>query len=78
MMKKNTKNQKPEFTLFHLIIFGIFIVSLAIRIYGAYSINLTNPEAEVLLSLSKIKDIGISDLFLWTGNKNITVFWGKQ
>ena len=60
MMNKNTNNRKPEFTLFHLIIFGIFIVSLAIRVYGAYSIRLTNAESEFLLSLARYKRIGIN------------------
>ena len=62
-MKKNTTNPKPEFTLFHLVIIGIFIVSLAIRVYGAYSIKFTNAEAEVLLSLSNIKASGSANLF---------------
>jgi len=62
-MRKSSKNQKPELKLIHLTIFGIFIVSLAIRLYGAYSINITNPEAEALLSLSKIKASGSSTFF---------------
>ncbi len=63
MMNKNTNSQRPEFTLFHLIIFGIFLVSLVIRIYGAGSVNLSNSESEVLLSLAKIKESGSTTLF---------------
>jgi hypothetical protein len=54
------KIDKPKFNLnlFHLAIFGIFVISLSIRLYGAYSINLTIPEAEFLLSISGIKSNG--------------------
>ena len=63
MMKKNTNGLRPEFNLFHLAIFGIFMVSLAIRIYGSLSVNITNPEAEILLSVSKIKTYGSATFF---------------
>ena len=78
MKKNNTKIQLPEFTNFHLIIFGIFIVSLAIRIYGAYLINLTSPEAEILLSLSKIKVSGSPTFFYGLVIRILRFFGGNS
>ena len=63
MIKKNTNILKHRFTVFYLIILGIFVASMAIRLYGAYSIKLSNAEAEVLLSLAKINETGSTTLF---------------
>ncbi len=59
-MKNISREPKIKFSTFHLIELGIFILSLVIRIYGVYSINFTNSEAEIILPLLKIESSGSS------------------
>jgi hypothetical protein len=54
-MKTITNKSKPVFNLYQVIGIGVFILAFSIRIYGANSVNLTNSEAEVLLSITGIK-----------------------
>jgi hypothetical protein len=54
-MKTITNKSKPVFNLYQVIGIGVFILAFSIRIYGANSVNLTNSEAEVLLSITGIR-----------------------
>ena len=62
-MNNKSIKTKPEINIFHLAIFGIFIIALIIRIYGVMTINITNTEAEVLLSVTGIKPSGSVTFF---------------
>ncbi len=44
-----------KINVFHFIIFGIFFVGFFMRIYGAKVLNITNSEAEILLSVTGLK-----------------------
>ena len=51
---------KTELNLFHSVFIGLFILALIIRIYGASVINISNSEAEILLSITDIKSSDLS------------------
>ena len=74
-MKYQSSKSITKLNLFHLAIIGIFIFAFSIRTYGINSINFTNSEAEVLLSITEIKPTG-SYSFLYGQLIKILLFFG--